>query len=58
MTDNFYLGRNELLIRFQEGRHVVMEADEDWKTVFEGSYGQCRGYCENRVRDYQESVIG
>ena len=59
MTEgNFWLGCNELIIVFRNGIHVVLESYEEWDEVFRGTFGQCYLYCENRVIEYEESIIG
>ena len=58
MSDNFWIGDNELVIRFADGQYVVLEKYEECQRVFNGTYEQCRGYCETRRRDYEESIVG
>lgn len=57
-TDNIWLGGNELVILLRNSRYEVIEAYEDGKTVFKGSYKACKKYLEERWIDYQESIIG
>jgi len=58
MFRNFWLGDNELVIRFRNGTHAVLEKYEDWCAVYEGCFEACLDYCEARWRAYQESIIG
>lgn len=58
MTKNFWLGDNELVIVYSNGTHRVIEAYEDYKTVFNGHFKDCLEYCKKREIEYIESVIG
>lgn len=58
MTNNFWLGANELCIVPRSGTYGVVEKYEGWEDVFQGSYERCRKYCEDRVTAWEESVIG
>ena len=58
MSKNFWLGSNEIVIVFCNGTHHVIEAYEDYKTVFTGNFEKCLDYCKNREIEYMESVIG
>lgn len=55
---NFWLGCNELVIVSRYGMYCVIEAFEDWETVFEGCFEECIEYCKKRELEYEESVIG
>lgn len=55
-TNNMYLGANELVIVFRNGRHHVIEEYANWEVVFSGHYEQCVAYCENREIDYLDSL--
>ena len=57
-ADNIWLGNNELLIRFRNGTHVVLEKYEDYEVVFTGKYDECVRYCKDREIAYLESIIG
>ncbi len=52
------LGGNELIIRYENGTHVVRESYKDYEPVFVGKYEDCVKYCEERWLDYEESIIG
>ena len=52
MSDNFWLGNNELVIINRDGTHHVIEKYEDWEPVFSGKYEACRSYCVEREREY------
>ena len=56
--DNIWLGNNELLIRFRNGTHVVLEGYEDYEVVFTGTYEECFKYMTDRWIEYEESIIG
>lgn len=58
MSKNIWLGSNELVIVFRNGKHRVIESYEDYKTVFTGQFEKCQEYCKNREIAYMESVIG
>lgn len=58
MPHNFYLGDNELVIVIRNGVNVVLEKYEEYDEVFRGTFGQCFYYCKDRVREYEESIIG
>lgn len=58
MTKNFWLDNNELIIVFRDGTHHVIEEDIGYEVVFTGHFEECVYYCEQRLRDYYESVIG
>ena len=58
ISDNYFLGSNELAIRYRSGRYVVLERYEDYEVVFEGHYEDCVRYCKDRWTDYMESLIG
>lgn len=38
MANNYWLGSNELMIVFRDGRHYVLERYERYKPVFNGHY--------------------
>lgn len=57
-AENLWLGGNELIIRFRNGTHVVLESYEDYEVVFQGKYEECVKYCEKRWIEYEESIIG
>lgn len=58
MCENFWLGCNELIVVFRNGTHHVIEAYENWETVFTGHIEECIGYCKRREIEYMEAVIG
>lgn len=58
MVENFWLGGNELIINFDGKNCKVLERYENYNIVFAGSYEKCKKYCENRVVEYEESIIG
>lgn len=58
MYKNFWLGDNELIINFNEGHCRVLERYENYNIVFVGNYKECEEYCEKRVIEYEESIIG
>ena len=59
MTNNFWLGSNELVIVFRNGQHIVWEIDNDErKTVFTGHFDKCLEYCKSREVEYMEGIIG
>lgn len=58
MSKNFWLGSDELVIVFRNGIHHVIEAYEDYNTVFIGHFEKCLEYCKNREIAYMKNVIG
>lgn len=58
MVKNFWLDNNELVIVYRNGTHHVIEAYEDYNTVFTGKIEDCLTYCKNREIAYMESIIG
>lgn len=58
MCKNFWFGCNELIIVFRNGTHHVIEAYENWKTVFTGNIEECIEYCKRHEIEYMEAVIG
>lgn len=58
MCKNFWLGCNELVIVFCNGTNYVIEAYENWRTVFKGHIEECIEYCKRRETEYEESIIG
>lgn len=58
MCKNFWLGCNELVIAFRNGTNHVIEAYENWRTVFKGHIEECIEYCKKREAEYEESIIG
>ncbi len=57
MSDNFWLGSNELVIVERPGFFAVLEAWENCEEVFRGSYAECRAYCKKRLDEYEESLF-
>ena len=57
-SDNVWLGNNELVIVCRNGYYFVRELYEDFSEVYQGSYKDCIRYCEERLIDYEESIIG
>lgn len=57
MSDNFWLGSNQLVIVEGKGTHRVLEAFEDYESVFTGNYKSCLDYCKKRENDYMESLF-
>lgn len=57
MSDNFWLGNNELVIVEGKGTHHVLEGFEDYESVFTGNYKACLDYCKKREIDYMESLF-
>lgn len=58
MSNNFFLGDNELVIAYRSGSCHVIEKYEDWETVYFGDFGKCLQYCKEREIAYMESIIG
>lgn len=58
MTNNCWLGSNELVIINRGTSSFVLERYEDYKEVFKGSYEKCREYVKQRYLSYMESIIG
>lgn len=58
MSDNFWIGNNELVIVFRNGIHHVLERYEDYEPVFTGRYEKCREYCKSREADFLQESIG
>lgn len=58
MSENFWLGDNELVVVFRGGTFYVVDSYENYNTVFSGHFEDCLEYCKNREIDYLESVIG
>ena len=58
MTNNFWLGSNELCIIYRDGRHLVVERYMDYDVVFDGTYADCLDYCKSREIEYLENTIG
>lgn len=54
---SLYLGSNQLVIIFNNGRHYVIEEYEDWNAVFEGTYAECDKYLDHRWVEYVESLF-
>ena len=52
---SLYLGSNQLVIIFNNGRHYVIEEYEDWNAVFEGTYAECDKYLDHRWVEYAET---
>ncbi len=57
MADNFWLGENELQIVYRNGTHFVLEMYEDYSPVFQGTYGDCRKYCERQILEYEDNLF-
>lgn len=57
MAQNFWLGGNELIIVYINGTHHVVEAYEDYNSVFTGDFKKCLEYCKNREIEYAESTL-
>lgn len=55
--DNLWLGGNELVIIFRDGRHAVLEAYEEYETVYAGTYSECVEYVNERYTEYLESLF-
>lgn len=55
MAENFWIGDNELVIIWKDGRYAVNEAHENYECVFWGSYEACFNYCQKRLMAYEES---
>ena len=58
MSNNFWLGSNELVIVDRGYPCRIVERYEDYDVVFIGTYQQCYEYCMKRELDYAESCIG
>lgn len=54
-VDNFLLGDNKLMIMKRKHCVVIEKHEHWWDEVFEGTYGECRRYCEDRVAEYEDS---
>ena len=57
MTDNLFLGGNQLVIAFWNGTFCVLESFEDCQPVFTGSYEKCLDYMRTRYIEYLESLL-
>lgn len=57
IADNYWIGDNELVIRFRNGIHVVLEKYEDYEVVFTGHYEKCHAYCREREIKYLDSLF-
>ena len=49
---NFWLGNEELVIRWGIGTFVVLSSYEDG-ILFKGSYDKCLEFCRNREESYE-----
>ena len=49
---NFWLGNEELIIRWGIGTFVVLSSREDG-ILFTGSYEKCLDFCHNREEAYE-----
>ena len=58
MSDNFWLGDNELIIVANGGTYSVLEKYEDYTIVFTDTYDECREYCEKARIKYEKSIVG
>ncbi len=56
MSNNFWMGGEELTIVYMNGTHAVLSNWED-EPLFTGSYNACREYCLTREVEYLESII-
>ena len=54
MSDNRYLGANELVLVFRNGTHCVLEEYEYYEPVFSGHYEDCVKYMDRREAEYLE----
>ena len=52
MDMNFWLGNEELVIRWGIGTFVVLSSRED-VILFTGSYEKCLDFCHNREEAYE-----
>lgn len=55
MTDNYWLGDEELVISYQRGTHIVISSQEE-DPIYRGSYEKCKEFCEEQETAYQESL--
>ena len=53
---NFWLGNEELVIRWGIGTFVVLSSREDY-ILFTGSYEKCLEFCRNRKEAYEDSLF-
>ena len=56
-TDNMWLGDNELVIVFTDGRYAVIESYEENEIVFAGHYNECLDYLNDRYNEYLVSLV-
>ena len=54
MSNNRYLGDNELVLVFRNGTHCVLEEYEYYEPVFSGHYEDCVKYMDRREAEYLE----
>ena len=52
---NFWLGNEELVIRWGIGTFVVLSSCDD--IIFEGSYEKCLEFCRNREEADEDSLF-
>lgn len=57
MSNNFWLGNNELIIVERKGAYHVLESYENYESVFVGTYKECLEYCKNLEIAYMEEVV-
>lgn len=58
MYKNFYLGGNQLVIRYENGTHRVFEEYQNYKEVYNGTFEECVKYCEKRYIEHAQDTIG
>lgn len=58
MVKRYWLGNNELIIEFKNGRHHVKESQMNYDIVFSGKLETCVKYCERREVGYIVSIVG
>ncbi len=58
MIKSYWLGNNELIIVFTNGKHHVKESHMNYDVVFLGQLEACVEYCERREVGYMASVVG
>ncbi len=58
MIKRYWLGNNELIIEFNNGKHHVKESHMNYDIVFSGQLETCVEYCKRREVGYMVSILG
>ncbi len=58
MIKKYFIGNNELIIVFKNGKHHVKESHMNYDIVFSGQRKACVEYCKRREVGYMVSILG